>query len=692
MKKLFIFVVLSIFVCSVFADFMVPTPMKAVNQNYERTIRVYEDNSREAPGWEFVVDPISLLSNYYDYMPGSYNSTPVRLQPDAMGGIYITFHAREAADATRRVYFAYIDASGSVTNVATISNSDVHEGYCGIDIDPVSGDPLVAWHANMDAHADLDVVATYDLYHLGNPGLWRTPFIVLDDTFWISNPTDYFIWPYVFVGPSPDPAKRRVYIQANNGFAYENPSENIALLYADFDVNDLNNLSELDWTINHIPLLDEWNQSNPEWIRPFHSMDVSKTDGKVAFFGYNTEDKIHVFLNENYGEGDFEYISLDYQFDTWNPQNQDESYYFADATTGAPYTLYWSFIHGHHFQSIFTEGSNKLNFSGNLGLQCYEDFYWPMWIYPKAFQYDLNTQEFTFHDLYITGANPDDNIPMVPWDLDEDGEVDSYTTQGSVEHVHDWPIYYWVTDQAFHDNNSKTTSNEDNGWMVNIWQDGTKCKYYNDPDWADPDYIAWAETSEVMISISSDGGATWSDPIIMNAKADDVNYVQQFDEMGLCYFYLGDRIEDLGDGWGLVHLFFLDDDSFGCFSGQTPYGSNAGGTSMYAAIKIDFSTASTDDNTVTPSVARLSQNYPNPFNPSTTVAYNLNEAGEVSIEIYNIKGQKVCTLVDDYKDVGRHTIQWNGRDDKNQSVSSGVYFYKMKSGVYTDTKKMILLK
>ena len=693
MKKLFIFVVLSIFVCSVFADFMVPTPMKAVNQNYERTIRVYEDNSREVPGWEFVIDPISLLSNYYDYMPGSYNSTPVQLQPDAMGGIYITFHAKEAADSQRRVYFAYIDASGTVTNVATISLSDVREGYSGVDIDPVTGDPFVAWHANMDAHADLDVIATYDLYHLGNPGLWKSPFIVLDNTFWIADPLDYFIWPYVFVGPSPDPAKRRVYIQANNGASYENPSENIALLYADFDVNDLNDLLELDWTINHIPLLDEWNQNNPEWIRPFHSMDVSETDGKVAFFGYNTEDKIHVFLNENYGEGDFEYISLDYQFDVWNPQNLDDSYYFADGATGAPYTLFWSFIHSGHMQSIFTEGTNKLNFSGNLGLQCEEGFYWPMWIYPKAFQYDLNTQEFTFHDLYITGANPDDNIPMVPWDLDEDGEVDSYTTQGYVEHVHDWPIYFWVDDQAFHDTNFKTTSNEDNGWMVNIWQDGTKCKYYNDPDWADPDYIAWAEIAEVMISISSDGGATWSDPIIMNAKADDVNYVQQFDEMGLCYFYLGDRIEDLGDGWGLVHMFFLDDDSFGCFSGQTPYGSNAGGTSLYAAIKIDFNPASTDDNTVTPSVARLSQNYPNPFNPSTTVAYNLNEAGEVSIEIYNIKGQKVCTLVDDYKDAGRHTIQWNGRDDKNQSVASGIYFYKMKiDGKLSGTKKMILMK
>ena len=65
---------------------------------------------------------------------------------------------------------------------------------------------------------------------------------------------------------------------------------------------------------------------------------------------------------------------------------------------------------------------------------------------------------------------------------------------------------------------------------------------------------------------------------------------------------------------------------------------------------------------------------------------------EISLNIYNIKGQKVKTLVKDKLPAGNHQIVWNGRDEKGKSVSSGIYFYKMKSGNYKETKKMLLLK
>ena len=593
MKKILILFVLTVFIATLYADLMVPTGKTPLNiESFKRTIKVHTSVSREAPEYEFVTDPVNLITNFYDYMPGSYNATPVRVQPEISqpagypaGGIYITFHARETAYSTRRVYYAYINSNGTLFNFSTIGFDDLHEGYSGIDIDPVTGDPFVAWHVNVVlATPDLEVVGTYDLFHiLGAPGLWRTPFIIIEDTTPSPNaPDDEFIWPSVHIGPSPDPDKRRVYVVGNNAYSPGTVSENVLICYADFDVDDLNNQSTLNWSYNTIPLMDQWNQGIPEWIRPFKSFDVSTIDGKVALFGYNTNDEIFVFLNENYGEGDFEFISLNYQFDVWNPQNLDGSYYFADQ--GVPYTLYWSFEHCGHMNSIFTDGTNKLNFNGTLGLQCYEGSYWPFWIYPKAFQYDLNTQEFSFHDLYIEGANPDDNIPMVPWDLNEDGVVDSWDPNGYVEHVHGWPIYFWDTNVAFHENNFKMASNEDNGWLVNVWQDGLKSKYYN--DWGDPDYIDWAEIAEVMISISNDGGATWSEPIIMNSLVGDENYVTQFDGMHPCYFYAGDKIEDLGDNWGLVHLFFLDDYSYG--SWIHGYGENIGGMMEYASIKINF--------------------------------------------------------------------------------------------------------
>ncbi|MFA7056669.1 MAG: chitobiase/beta-hexosaminidase C-terminal domain-containing protein [Candidatus Cloacimonadales bacterium] len=97
-------------------------------------------------------------------------------------------------------------------------------------------------------------------------------------------------------------------------------------------------------------------------------------------------------------------------------------------------------------------------------------------------------------------------------------------------------------------------------------------------------------------------------------------------------------------------------------------------------------------NDVTNIVTGLTGNYPNPFNPETTISYNLRDAGQVTLDIYNLKGQLVKTLVNERQTAGAHSIVWNGKDEGNRSVSSGVYFYKMRNGKFSSTKKMILMK
>jgi hypothetical protein len=89
----------------------------------------------------------------------------------------------------------------------------------------------------------------------------------------------------------------------------------------------------------------------------------------------------------------------------------------------------------------------------------------------------------------------------------------------------------------------------------------------------------------------------------------------------------------------------------------------------------------------------LSQNYPNPFNPTTTIEFALREQSKVTLRVYNVAGQLVRTLVDDVKAPGVvHTAIWDGRDNRGQSVSSGVYFYKLTSKNFVQTRKMVLLK
>ncbi len=98
------------------------------------------------------------------------------------------------------------------------------------------------------------------------------------------------------------------------------------------------------------------------------------------------------------------------------------------------------------------------------------------------------------------------------------------------------------------------------------------------------------------------------------------------------------------------------------------------------------------DKNLIPSKYELHQNYPNPFNPSTVIEYALPEPSYVKIEIFNLVGQKIRTLVDAYLDAGRHRIQWDGKDDNGVKVSSGVYIYRLVAGKTMIARKMILMK
>ncbi len=88
----------------------------------------------------------------------------------------------------------------------------------------------------------------------------------------------------------------------------------------------------------------------------------------------------------------------------------------------------------------------------------------------------------------------------------------------------------------------------------------------------------------------------------------------------------------------------------------------------------------------------LLQNWPNPFNPTTTISYRLSKRSSVSIEVFNLLGQRVRQLVRETKPVGLHSVVWDGRDDGGAMVASGIYLYKLISENQIQSKQMILLK
>ena len=107
---------------------------------------------------------------------------------------------------------------------------------------------------------------------------------------------------------------------------------------------------------------------------------------------------------------------------------------------------------------------------------------------------------------------------------------------------------------------------------------------------------------------------------------------------------------------------------------------------------LDLSATLGIDESTLPDVFALHNNYPNPFNPVTNITYDIPEVANVSLEIYNVMGQKVRTLASGSHEPGRYRVLWNATNDFGEGLSSGMYIYKIQAGDFVSVKKLILMK
>ena len=106
----------------------------------------------------------------------------------------------------------------------------------------------------------------------------------------------------------------------------------------------------------------------------------------------------------------------------------------------------------------------------------------------------------------------------------------------------------------------------------------------------------------------------------------------------------------------------------------------------------DYANKYSDGISLSPLEYTLYQNYPNPFNPQTTINYQTGRRGQVILEIYNILGRKIRTLVNEIQDPGRYSVTWNGLDDSSHAVAAGVYFSRITAAGFKDSKKLVMLQ
>jgi hypothetical protein len=118
----------------------------------------------------------------------------------------------------------------------------------------------------------------------------------------------------------------------------------------------------------------------------------------------------------------------------------------------------------------------------------------------------------------------------------------------------------------------------------------------------------------------------------------------------------------------------------------------AGADELFRRINSETGVNSIVEENQSPADFYLSQNYPNPFNPATTIQYRIGKPQRVKILVYDITGGAIKILVNERQAAGRHYISWDGSNMMNQKVSSGLYFYQIQAGIYSQTRKMILLR
>lgn len=721
MKKsqVIVLVILALFVSALLAnDISQPTGKKM------RPLRsadlINPAAHRDAPPFVFSVNPTPLLTSYYDYMIGGYNAIPLKIQPAEFGnGVYVTYHGKRTATGQRRIFYSYIDGASNAISVNNeISSVQNWEGFGSLDIDPLSGKPVFAWHANVDGttDAEYEVQMSWDAFIEGIPGLISDPVIVVNNPLSVTSGTttttdNEFLWPKVTIGPSPIAGNRRVYVTSNNATEHTGgkASENIYIAFADFTPAMMETGGTLTWTYSTIPALDAWNVDAVQWRRPYFNF-VAGDDGKLYYIGYHIaqdidsneidEPTLDCYINENYGAGTWRHVAVDPNMAGWNPALNDGSgthYFQDDAAVDYPdASLSWNFGDSGHNNAVYDAHNGKIHFPAVYAFSTNAGTYYPSLQNVRHFEFDTTAETFASEQVYPQGAAGTDlSLPFVPWDANADGTVDEYSTDGYPLMNTVWPFSHWdetLHDSAmmFHYNNIKITDPNELGQMAMVWQDSWNSRMYNKFPDSYPDLADYASVPEIFVSLSNDYGDTWSDPIMINSVVNPAM-------AGIIpmYVYPADKVKHMGydasdNAISRVYIMFYDDNSWGSFQQTPAVGPNDGGTVMYMAI--DITTAAADENSLTPVIANLHQNFPNPFNPTTTIRFNLSKAAPVDLTIYNLKGQVVKSLLSDNMKQGDHDVVWNGTDNNGKPVSSGVYFYKMTNGRYTQSRKMILMK
>lgn len=639
------------------------------------------------------VIPSPIMFSSYDYMIGGYNASSVKIIPDFWGGGVLTaFHGMSSASSGRKCFLAYTNANGFVQSLDSVSVNDAINGYPSMDFDEVSGMVFMAWHNQVSTD---DHYSIHGIIGVLNNGVFTSLFYPTRILPPQGNTLSY-LWPIVKFGRSPVHNMRRIYIMAKRSGGTTYPIEVPFIAYADFDPGQVTASTVLNWNYISAPQIESWALDTISYRRAQLTF-VTGNDDKFYLIGHHTamnlqtemeidEPKLDVWVMDNYGQGVWQRYSAVIE--------QPHSCQMPPSNTG----FYASESNSTHFNAVLnTEGI--IQFPSLYTTYQYiegETYYLPTVHALRNVVFDTQSNSFRIDDLYPQGASPHSDPAYTPWDINEDGFVDEVDNLGNPVLPTTWPFNYWDMNahgnsMTYYYNLMLLTEPNDLGWMACVWQDCNRSRLYNHPLSQNPELEPFAQSPEIFISLSPDNGWTWLDPVKLN-RVETPALVN----MKPMWVYPANKIVQVAHtnsyDTGRLYLMFYDDNSWGSYSLSSPIGLNNGGVVKLMGVDLTLTNTGTHDPAQSPQIVTKLTNTPNPFSTSTEISFHLAKAGKVNLDIYNVKGQHIKTLANSIGKAGINRLSWDAKDNDNNRVASGMYFYQLKVDNKTITKKLLLIK
>ena len=635
--------------------------------------------------YEFVVEPTTVMTSYYDYMPGGYSGFPIQRQLENGSGTYLTFHATDSPTSTRRQYWAYFDENGNLLGNDKITTYNAWQGFGDIAIHPATGNCFASWHENSGCTICYD---DYSLLPL--PGFWSTVTI-------IPNPMpDVYVWPRLYTGPSPNGNDWiRIYhiSQNTNPNSHGYPCEDVRIMYMDIEntiTADLTQILNLDnWTT--VTPMYSWREKSCRVKSLCFAVDESNP-GKVGLMGYcnwlegdmgNMPVNPGLFLWESNDYGaTWDYANLhchsqgtstalyqvenkpQFEFNGVVPDHLDVDFLGFHNTA---YCYYGEFVMTYLQGYTYTDPQTK-------------DVYYLNYFKPQAEAiWNEYESEFDFNEVPILPGYDSFSGQTVPWKI----------VQG------DTILYIVVAEPADYGDLQKNAMSYwgEYSSRIQIWSDATyqtmaqlgyqqyneylehpiinfAIAYFMTTDYL-PGYYFMIELTDIHNPLFDFSDQTTVFPNISNA----INYTGYTD--------------DSWSGWNEVYLYYFDDNSYGSYVlGQ---GDNFGGQIKYCVFKFRVFQWGADEEF---STSLYTFNTPNPFSTNTQISFSSSKPlHEASVKIYNAKGQLITTLETHEGDSPTQGYAtWNGKDLNGNDVANGIYFYKVTSPKVSQIGKMLLAR